>query len=478
MEVLHQHEIKEHDKKFIKQNEIKTIKVSKSLSNLKKTARQSNLKENMSCKAGAGPKEITEILKCFQNNSWEVRKKGIEQFYDFLDKVDRDNVAKTKGMEELLNSFIEKVNDPHKLLQKQFLRLSSRVSQCLISSKTVLEALVRQLILALGNQQAEVRQIAYQQIQHIGCDQKEETVMKSMLGCLQNDNKHIRSLLVQYLVDNHWGVDVKVHLLPVLKLYGGKDTRLNQQIQELVARLKERGLLGEEVMQQLSKGLNKEQKELLYLVEHDRPPTMQQTRDLPKEESVRGEIGDEEDEEAQLITGSLEALQNFKQRRLENVLYNQIWEEKRTLDMEKYELALVKEQLSEVVHASHLERFSTLTNSDILAVMNLCVDFLGQHPSVLFFASDLLLKWSFIILWGNRSLDIAHMALRFLDWLHHTLTAHHYQFTSQEILILNLIIDLGTQAYELYQLRPMLLQMLSDVNAQNHQCQLGLLSHS
>lgn len=170
--------------------------MSKSLSNLKKTSRQSNNKENTASKTGAGPKEITEILKCFQNNSWEVRKKGIEQFYDFLDKVDKDNIAKTKGLEELLNSFIEKVNDPHKLLQKQFLRLCSRVSQCLISSKTVLEALMRQLILALGNQQAEVRQIAYQQIQHIGCDQKEETVMKSMLGCLSNDNKHIRSLLV------------------------------------------------------------------------------------------------------------------------------------------------------------------------------------------------------------------------------------------------------------------------------------------
>ena len=62
--------------------------------------------------------------------------------------------------------------------------------------------------------------------------------------------------------------------------------------------------------------------------------------------------------------------------------------------------------------------------------MNLCVDFLGQHPSVLFFTSDLLLKWTFIILWGNRTLDIAHMALRFLDWLHHTLTAHQFQLTS------------------------------------------------
>ena len=125
-----------------------------------------------------------------------------------------------------------------------------------------------------------------------------------MLGCLQHDNKHIRSLLVQYLVDNHWGLDVKLHLLPVLKLFGGKDTRLNQQIQELVARLKERDLLGEEVVAALSKGLNKEQVQLLYLEEEGRPPPSLTRPTL--EPSSDGE--QEPAEEAQLIKGSLEQL--------------------------------------------------------------------------------------------------------------------------------------------------------------------------
>jgi hypothetical protein len=61
-----------------------------------------------------GHKEILEIIKCFQNNNWEVRKKGIENLYDFLEKV--ENAPKIKGIEELITSFIEKVNDPHKLL--------------------------------------------------------------------------------------------------------------------------------------------------------------------------------------------------------------------------------------------------------------------------------------------------------------------------------------------------------------------------
>ena len=68
------------------------------------------------------------------------------------------------------------------------------------------------------------------------------------------------------------------------------------------------------------------------------------TRQEPDQKRRREkEEEEEEEEEAQLITGSLEALQRYKQGRLDNALYNQIWEEKRTLEMEKYELALVKE---------------------------------------------------------------------------------------------------------------------------------------
>ena len=109
--VVNRQDIKEHDKQFIKQNEIKTIKVSKSLSNLKKTT-----KHSVCGGKAVGAKDAAEIVLCLQNSNWEARKKGVELLQDLLLRADRDSLASCKGMEELLNCFIEKMNDPHKLL--------------------------------------------------------------------------------------------------------------------------------------------------------------------------------------------------------------------------------------------------------------------------------------------------------------------------------------------------------------------------
>jgi uncharacterized protein YqgQ len=78
------------------------------------------------------------------------------------------------------------------------------------------------------------------------------------------------------------------------------------------------------------------------------------------------------------------------------------------------------------------------------------VDFLGRHSQVLYEVSDLLVKWVFIILWGNRTLEIGHMALRFLDWVMHTLVSHDYSMDVHTVLVINIILDECLKNYEMY----------------------------
>lgn len=137
------------------------------------------------------------VIKLWKDSNWEKRKKGLEMCEDLLEKGKIQNQV---VMNEVIKTFLGRILDPHKQLQKLFIGKTLLIVNQLVNLKPYAKNLIINLVSILGDKNKELRELGRTQLEALENIVGLDLLMSLVQSYLCSDNLFIKQNVLELLL--------------------------------------------------------------------------------------------------------------------------------------------------------------------------------------------------------------------------------------------------------------------------------------